>query len=188
MRGKGQHQASAPAERGITPAYAGKRLQTDCLQVCCGDHPRLCGEKAVQRGDISGMSGSPPPMRGKASKQLKPFLKDRITPAYAGKSNNCILRGTCRGDHPRLCGEKCRQLDLWGTPEGSPPPMRGKARSSRIASRSAGITPAYAGKSNRLWIDCAFSRGSPPPMRGKEKCLVIRLTLLRITPAYAGKR
>ena len=110
-------------------------------------------------------------------------------------------------DHPRLCGEKCRQLDLWGTPEGSPPPMRGKVKKGVMKRTYLRITPAYAGKSalatavadlprdhprlcgekssaSSIW--CSIS-GSPPPMRGKVRAYVLILLSCRITPAYAGK-
>ena len=54
------------------------------------------------------LSGSPPPMRGKALEKNKAGLKKRITPAYAGKS--LVVVGICdnKQDHPRLCGEKVR--------------------------------------------------------------------------------
>ena len=49
----------------ITPAYAGKRPHYAPL--------------------YSVMQGSPPPMRGKVSKENVPVLINGITPAYAGK-------------------------------------------------------------------------------------------------------
>ena len=72
---------------------------------------------------------------------------------------------------------------------------------------AAGITPAYAGKSQRhelvqhvaedhprlrgekeeggkQWNDL---KGSPPPTRGKVSLQSLKIALPRITPAYAGK-
>ena len=86
--------------------------------------------------------------------------------------------------------------------------MRGKVSSSVFASVIAGITPAYAGKSDvavlqngiaedhpRLCgekissLDKAFGLlGSPPPMRGKAIYITATWATSRITPAYAGKR
>ena len=86
MRGKVVYATLGVPQSRITPAYAGKseiRLQR---VEPPWDHPRLCGEKVLFSNFFPQCQGSPPPMRGKASKQLKPFLKDRITPAYAGKS------------------------------------------------------------------------------------------------------
>ena len=87
MRGKG-HRGEAPAVPfGITPAYAGKSRKLEYFSVGIWDHPRLCGEKCSNENRRKNMIGSPPPMRGKASK-YKQFVKNkRITPAYAGKSS-----------------------------------------------------------------------------------------------------
>ena len=91
---------------------------------------------------------------------------------------------------------------------GSPPRMRGKARTLRTGRRSRGITPAYAGKStggthaHKCARDhprvCGEKRtrgnadggetGSPPRMRGKEACKKACEVSWGITPAYAGKR
>ena len=86
MRGKAERKAKAILELRITPAYAGKSSTFEKSAFFTRDHPRLCGEKFLLFSFEQFRIGSPPPMRGKASKQLKPFLKDRITPAYAGKS------------------------------------------------------------------------------------------------------
>ena len=47
MRGKEIFQSSLPRVFGITPAYAGKRARVAYCVAPKGDHPRLCGEKAV---------------------------------------------------------------------------------------------------------------------------------------------
>ena len=149
MRGKGPAGALAHAGVGITPAYAGKRRGHQTASLSYRDHPRLCGEKPDDDTVYKIVSGSPPPMRGKAFKNPQMKQKIRITPAYAGKSTDLIFTVRQDQDHPRLCGEKFlhefRQLlDL-----GSPPPMRGKvylAKRNLIDSR---ITPAYAGKSRK---------------------------------------
>ena len=49
------------------------------------DHPRLCGEKAYYVYHAWADSGSPPPMRGKATSGNSRVYQHRITPAYAGK-------------------------------------------------------------------------------------------------------
>ena len=65
MRGKGQICPRRGLQRGITPAYAGKRLNTSSVPALYRDHPRVCGEKgATERRQRRG-PGSPPRMRGK---------------------------------------------------------------------------------------------------------------------------
>ena len=152
-----------------------------------GDHPRLCGEKAVFCNDIKCCMGSPPPMRGKVRRTNKPTHIHRITPAYAGKRTSLIYAGEQVKDHPRLCGEKRPVRLIFHSIAGSPPPMRGKEIENVSAPLFAGITPAYAGKScqqngydflfqdhprlcgEKFWIcwKTFVLLGSPPPMRGK---------------------
>ena len=107
-----------------------------------------------------------------------------------------------------MCGEKYYVTVGKADHEGSPPRMRGKVRAAPLGAGDAGITPAYAGKSQpwrsysqRRWdhprvcgekpVDMhtrITSAGSPPRMRGKVymRCCACRQP--RITPAYAGKR
>ena len=147
-------------------------------------------------------------MRGKASPRLKIEPLRGITPACAGKSRGTPFRRTSGRDHPRVCGEKsgfCQRSILH---LGSPPRMRGKEQRMREARNSAGITPAYAGKSGeymagedqygdhprvcgektRMTLILALQLGSPPRMRGKDTRAALRARVLRITPACAGKR
>ena len=167
MRGKVMHQCFIFCRIGITPAYAGKRCNHWCKGSRMKDHPRLCGEKVVSSSMVTSVTGSPPPMRGKAKHSGSGDAKARITPAYAGKSPNAWNALT---------------LTL-----GSPPPMRGKGLAWFFRLCSGRITPAYAGKSlqsrfcsakfwdhPRLCGEKALRSvawkdpvGSPPPMRGK---------------------
>ena len=138
----------------------------------------------------------------------KDAMSTGITPAYAGKSHVRWLQRVQAGDHPRLCGEKLNgsiKPNLW---VGSPPPMRGKVSAARLVGHTGGITPAYAGKSQKF-ADCfqicgdhprlcgekvialfesTPHEGSPPPMRGKVEHHDEFEIDFGITPAYAGKR
>ena len=86
MRGKVILNHLEPLSRRITPAYAGKSLFTPFAKSWCKDHPRLCGEKSVFRSWKTRFRGSPPPMRGKVYNSSRVEQRNRITPAYAGKS------------------------------------------------------------------------------------------------------
>ena len=65
MRGKGHLAGEAADIWGITPAYAGKRTDSECYTSTQGDHPRVCGEKAWVFRPFLTYWGSPPRMRGK---------------------------------------------------------------------------------------------------------------------------
>ena len=129
MRGKAPQGVPHGADFGITPAYAGKRAVPDDEKQDHKDHPRLCGEKHRKNCKPLSISGSPPPMRGKAAETAAAmrFIKD----------------------HPRLCGEKTHTKRSRKEIKGSPPPMRGKEEIRHTHVQNLRITPAYAGK--RKW-------------------------------------
>ena len=187
MRGKGCMFNLHKLSTRITPAYAGK--STILMQI------------------FQMATGSPPPMRGKASTCALVLSSFRITPAYAGKRLHQGRSHLLYQDHPRLCGEKSRLIWTAHPMQGSPPPMRGKVICLKDTSPCSRITPAYAGKRSgtdlyrienkdhprlcgekRIWTQTSQpDTGSPPPMRGKE-CELSQVDVSeRITPAYAGK-
>ena len=149
MRGKERKRCCTATGTGITPAYAGKsRLHTSVLPWR-RDHPRICGEKERWQGIWNSGVGSPPRMRGKGNVSHYHEQEPRITPAYAGKRGTGCQASEQTGDHPRVCGEKAPTLTSTVAPAGSPPRMRGKDHDGRGAAKYRGITPAYAGKSQR---------------------------------------
>ena len=147
-------------------------------------------------------------MRGKVCVKVVSPTSSGITPAYAGKSEECSKDCLYYGDHPRLCGEKEMKSSPMSSPIGSPPPMRGKVKFKTDLFSFSRITPAYAGKRSStadisrhfgdhprlcgeklfVWKWKRGIVGSPPPMRGKGCDGIGALKEIRITPAYAGKR
>ena len=188
MRGKDDEGRLKLRHVGITPAYAGKSWLFRWCFRCLWNHPRVCGEKLLQRALKSTALGSPPRMRGKEVCDKLRLVYLGITPAYAGKSR-CPCSSHLRlWDHPRVCGEKklcsCRRTRRIG----SPPRMRGKAVENRREPCTGRITPAYAGK-RRLLLCLLFLLWDHPRVCG-EKRPPPRYsgTCTGITPAYAGKR
>ena len=182
MRGKANIGRSFLHVRGITPAYAGKRMETMTRRHAVGDHPRVCGEKVDLARMPASKPGSPPRMRGKGIVLVCVGHVHGITPAYAGKSYRLLkvfvskpgspprMRGkvlfcplSCFQfkDHPRVCGEKISGTTLITTQQGSPPRMRGKADSPSARFRVHRITPAYAGKSYRIFWRCHADKDHP---------------------------
>ena len=132
MRGKVILNHLEPLSRRITPAYAGKSKISAFRRCRFSDHPRLCGEKPETYCVKICRTGSPPPMRGKAS--------------------TTASSASWGGDHPRLCGEKQFIRNPLEHELGSPPPMRGKVLFRQDFRRCYRITPAYAGKRNAVMM------------------------------------
>ena len=106
-----------------------------------------------------------------------------------------------------MCGEKFHRCDKLLRIRGSPPRVRGKALCYGDGLKTAGITPACAGKSlckpltspvsqdhPRVCGEKPVSRsrrnstaGSPPRVRGKVHSISKPKAPIRITPACAGK-
>ena len=127
-------------------------------------------------------------MRGKVSAGKILLHDGGITPACAGKSSRNETCWHRPWDHPCVCGEKIEMPYELLLKEGSPPRMRGKARSRCFVVEVMRITPAHAGKSVKQRIEACLSVGSPPRMRGKVAHDVDFFVIRGITPACAGKR
>ena len=152
--------------------------------------------------------GSPPHGRGKGRCGVKGQRPFRITPAWAGKSRfGGLHMSVFSMDHPRMGGEKVLSGAVPHLKMGSPPHGRGKVPQRRAPCCSAGITPAWAGKSSSRKSVEAMARdhprmggekpqtahrvkpqhGSPPHGRGKVGKDKAGHLPAGITPAWAGK-
>ena len=65
VRGKGEFGILFGRTSRITPACAGKRCGYRFIVIFMGDHPRVCGEKALMPDNRVIVQGSPPRVRGK---------------------------------------------------------------------------------------------------------------------------
>ena len=88
MRGKPVFQCDPYIVRRITPAHAGKTSRPSPRKAYSSDHPRACGENLSVSSGIQSIHGSPPRMRGKRPLVTVLSLRDRITPAHAGKTRH----------------------------------------------------------------------------------------------------
>ena len=153
------------------------------------------------------VQGSPPHTRGRLKAPAAEALRERFTPAYAGKIKNqpCIQNQS--GVHPRIRGEDFSTVKLFPLTPGSPPHTRGRSHVCTQLILPPGFTPAYAGKIPQLstlilalqvhprirgedqclYFPAVRHKGSPPHTRGRFEPLTAYLVDDRFTPAYAGK-
>ena len=150
MRGKPDLTNILFRQQRITPADAGKTGVSEIKSHTNQDHPRGCGENGYIMITIKDKEGSPPRMRGKLFKVILPKMRERITPADAGKTEESGYRLQPIQDHPRGCGENYPAPSMSYPQTGSPPRMRGKLVTADFDAAMDGITPADAGKTRRM--------------------------------------
>ena len=187
MRGKRQPPALLSSKDRITPADAGKTSMGFAAATAVGDHPRGCGENQTMTKFLKRKAGSPPRMRGKLVSSGQVSQAQRITPADAGKTEPDYDADVRQWDHPRGCGENSFYINIDNSFTGSPPRMRGKLSLLLCCHILSRITPADAGKTDKLSYSKLKDRdhprgcgennvilnmfpaklGSPPRMRGK---------------------
>ena len=147
VRGEVINHRIADLENRITPACAGRSvLYTDAGQIK-EDHPRVCGEKLLFLRHVRRNLGSPPRVRGEDLTKDGHKLRQRITPACAGRRSLRPSPVILSMDHPRVCGEKQWAVAGGRRGLGSPPRVRGEAAGNCIRNRKVRITPACAGRS-----------------------------------------
>ena len=166
-RGKANSQRTIGFVRGITPAWAGKSISSNCMSFAQEDHPRMGGEKHPAFFLLHSLLGSPPHGRGKVIWRSQCKAGVRITPAWAGKRRSLSPTLPRTRDHPRMGGEKVAVFDLFEVVEGSPPHGRGKGTVSFSGRSRTRITPAWAGKSARQYF-INVKRKDHPRMGGEK--------------------
>ena len=72
----------------------------------------MCGEKEEEEEEEPEELGSPPHVRGKEPGRKERLMFYGITPACAGKSIETINGFNIAEDHPRMCGEKNKDVFL----------------------------------------------------------------------------
>ena len=146
---------------GITPAGAGKTAPPQRTRRNAWDHPRRCGENEDLILAQRRVGGSPPQVRGKLPRDAVVGAAHWITPAGAGKTHDYAEARYWRRDHPRRCGENYVSTLLGCRLSGSPPQVRGKHGDAAVEQAANRITPAGAGKTQRLHVFWAWRQDHP---------------------------
>ncbi len=131
---------------GNTPAYAGKMESKFTNILHDWKHPRVCGEDLIQYNTMIPIQETPPRMRGRSTHGYLAGVRERNTPAYAGKIVGRFTDSSQSGKHPRVCGEDTGRAAFLRRDVETPPRMRGRFRRICKPSLIERNTPAYAGK------------------------------------------
>ena len=136
-------------------------------KTACRDHPRRCGENHCGLYLLTTLLGSPPQVRGKLYCFRGSTVKDRITPAGAGKTWLVSF---------------ALNMQI-----GSPPQVRGKRRDNDSVHRATRITPAGAGKTPVAYARAVRTWDHPRRCGENFRYWYFGAFSRRITPAGAGK-
>ena len=178
-RGRPQSARHDPCSGRITPACAGKTVQSGRGPRGWEDHPRMRGEDFQLDQWQAGDRGSPPHARGRRTLRRRSTWARRITPACAGKTRSQWTSPSSQTDHPRMRGEDQWDPQYRNVVNGSPPHARGRLELHRLCRERVGITPACAGKT-RTHLSVTVNQWDHPRMRGEDS------RTLALIPAMAG--
>ena len=188
------------------PACAGNASMACPENWAIPVHPRVCGERHDAAGGVLGGGGSSPRVRGTRPTRHPAHPHRRFIPACAGNARARPSTGHSTTVHPRVCGERVRNMALEGQWGGSSPRVRGTRRCARPLSESDRFIPACAGNAGAQPVSCGhepvhprvcgerspcitaerFSCGSSPRVRGTLQVCRPRLRPDRFIPACAG--
>ena len=146
MRGEPITLFSCSGYERIIPAHAGQTWASTSFVEVLPDHPRTCGANREYDGQVAGVEGSSPRMRGKRRKLLTDLSNIRIIPAHAGQTPPQDRTRQAPADHPRTCGANMLPLSPSWTSFGSSPHMRGKHVGVRGHRDGRRIISAHAGQ------------------------------------------
>ena len=205
-RGAQAMPSACAAQGGIIPAYAGSTGRCRPVRRHWRDHPRIRGEHHRPGEGPRPQEGSSPHTRGAPRPRPRRRRGDRIIPAYAGSTVDCVVVGFPEWDHPRIRGEHPTTTSPWPWRSGSSPHTRGARLIASWWAFRSGIIPAYAGSTLPYLLTDEYSQdhprirgehpgvaragrvadGSSPHTRGARRRLVGDRRGGRIIPAYAG--
>ena len=104
-RGKLSATGTAPVNRRLIPAHAGKTPAVAVSRPAAGAHPRSRGENLLRLPVGLHPAGSSPLTRGKPPPKRAQRYQERLIPAHAGKTLLEVTEKDTIGAHPRSRGE-----------------------------------------------------------------------------------
>ena len=174
---------------GITSACAEQTTCAMAIRRRRTDHLRVCGADLREWGEAVAEQGSPPRVRSRLSKTLRPrwcgvgspprvrsrlLERDgtrtglRITSACAEQTLFYAFLGLVCWDHLRVCGADAEwyRVDVWD--QGSPPRVRSRLHQHPKESYENGDHLRVCGADLTVKTENLPSSGSPPRVRSRQ--------------------
>jgi len=153
VRGTDLHGAQGPRGDSSSSPVRGTatshRSDTSSAARWSTVHPRVCGERGVQRRVDSSAGGSSPRVRGTDHSRARELLEHRFIPACAGNGPSSRASSSGNPVHPRVCGERSKCSSISRRSSGSSPRVRGTDLRDRLRHVVLRFIPACAGNGQR---------------------------------------
>ena len=177
-----------PASTRLIPAWAGKTPSRALGARSRWAHPRVGGENFGVDCDDDVRAGSSPRGRGKLALAFFFIAVLRLIPAWAGKTCGPTRRSRLAAAHPRVGGENGTCSGSRPGVPGSSPRGRGKHALAVARLDSAGLIPAWAGKTRPGRRPPGLSRAHPR-VGGENRAEIAAIqTRAGSSPRGRGKR
>ena len=152
VRGREVLEVCTASRPRITPARAGKSSGFSPRGERSRDHPRACGEEALQTKVLAGATDHPRACGEEWVTVPGPISYSGSPPRVRGRESLVFSRQLVNGITPRACGEERKVNPPVGKKKGSPPRVRGRGPTGLPLMTPGGITPARAGKSSSTLV------------------------------------
>ena len=166
-RGERCPQIVLQSAAGNIPAYAGRTLQDRRCEMRCRKHPRIRGENSAIITIRSGIPETSPHTRGEQVRNRTNNYDAGNIPAYAGRTALPMRVRLSLEKHPRIRGENVASPCTAPFMGETSPHTRGEPVARVTEGEDAGNIPAYAGRTNSLWMNRGYSK-KHPRIRGEN--------------------
>ena len=146
----------------------------------------MCGEHTVILTDENGKQGSSPRVRGTQQRRQSRGRHRGIIPACAGNTDTTITPRRPKWDHPRVCGEHCRERRACSASWGIIPACAGNTRPANRKIVEVGDHPRVCGEHSLQACNAWLISGSSPRVRGTRRQQELHRHRRGIIPACAG--
>ena len=147
-RGEPSAAVSVLDRPGNIPAYAGRTIYGEDVNLDAEKHPRIRGENHLARLQVRNHAETSPHTRGeRCCCATQPDSPGNI-PAYAGRTDAKAEKTAQLEKHPRIRGENVEALFGSASILETSPHTRGEPGNVLIPLKIAGNIPAYAGRTS----------------------------------------
>ena len=187
-RGEPSAAVSVLDRPGNIPAYAGRTIYGEDVNLDAEKHPRIRGENAAAAQRSRTALETSPHTRGEPVLSGEADELSRNIPAYAGRTSSWVIPSLAIWKHPRIRGENWLPKESCTIAPETSPHTRGEHRRSVFMRARQGNIPAYAGRTDAK-AEKTAQLEKHPRIRGENvEALFGSASILETSPHTRGER